>query len=314
MVSYDELLQVCASFTGDNYYVGREIPQKKLANARKHYEIPPQELIVALIDTTAFGSAKNGLAICETGIYCRDFSEQPQYSPWPEFSTLDIVAKGGFNRRVEVGGTKILTLGGINFSNDAINALFADIRYLIIAASSMNLPERWMLAVNGSQYGPYDLQTIRVMVVERQIDPATCLAWREGMSNWTPLERDPDLAALLPGAAPQTTIAPPPLPPPPLPSSASTDPRVGKNTEKLPYRYADLNRAPLDDLLALPGMTMLNGPKLVRERSRRGGFGTVEEVGRFLELPPHQVERLKEQSFVSAIEGTRPRDRRVVDF
>ncbi len=329
MVSYKELLPLCNKYTMDGYYAGESIPDKKLANARKHFQIPVQEPVAAVLDTTVFRSGKNGLAIAETGLYSRDANSGRRYLPWSELSSLTVTYESGnVANSIKIEEAEILLVARGGLASKLVN-LLSEIQHLVRSTSTNNSRERWMLAVNGSQYGPYDLPTVRAMVAERQIDPETCLVWREGMPNWTPFERVPDLAALLRDAAPQSTIAPPPLPPPPLPSSATptaTNPQVrDEDTKESPYRSAertrgkapssvDLNHAPLDDLLALPGMTMLNGPKLVRERSRRGGFGTVEEVGRFLELPPHQVERLKEQSFVSTSEGTGPRDRRVVDF
>jgi len=62
-------------FTGGNFrnriFVGADIPAKKLVNARSKY-ITRNDPIVALIDDTLFGSAKDGLAISENYIYAKD--------------------------------------------------------------------------------------------------------------------------------------------------------------------------------------------------------------------------------------------------
>ena len=45
------------------------IPENKMKNAYDYYKIPLNEKIFGLIDTTIFGSAENGLALCNNGIY-----------------------------------------------------------------------------------------------------------------------------------------------------------------------------------------------------------------------------------------------------
>jgi serine/threonine protein kinase len=53
----------------DDLHVAPDIPEKKLANARKACEIPEAERILALVDATVFGSAKNCLAFGTEGLY-----------------------------------------------------------------------------------------------------------------------------------------------------------------------------------------------------------------------------------------------------
>ena len=61
-------------FTGGNFrnriFVGPDIPAKKLVNAQNKY-ITRNDPIVALIDDTLFGSAKDGLAISENYVYAK---------------------------------------------------------------------------------------------------------------------------------------------------------------------------------------------------------------------------------------------------
>ena len=52
-------------------FVAPDIPAKKLENARSKF-ITMNDPIVALIDDTLFGSAKDGLAISENYIYAKD--------------------------------------------------------------------------------------------------------------------------------------------------------------------------------------------------------------------------------------------------
>jgi DNA uptake protein ComE-like DNA-binding protein len=55
----------------------------------------------------------------------------------------------------------------------------------------------------------------------------------------------------------------------------------------------DVNNAPLEDLLALPGMTRARAERVVQERGARGGFTDVDQLGQLLGLQPHQVQRLR---------------------
>jgi len=69
-----------------NIFWTPNIPDKKIKNAIKKYKIPSNEVIFSIVDTTVFGSADNGLAICETGIYLHnDWSAKSKgafYFPW----------------------------------------------------------------------------------------------------------------------------------------------------------------------------------------------------------------------------------------
>ncbi len=331
MVSYNDLFRVCVKYTAQNYYVGDVIPQNKLANARKRYPIPEQERVVALIDTTIFGSAKTGLAVGETGLHWRNANTQTQrtYMSWGELSQIPIVAKGVVSARVEIGQNAIVELAGSVMGKDDVLKLLSDIQHLIRSPASSSPPpiagtdQRWALAVNGRQYGPYDLPTIRGMLVERQIDPNQTWAWQEGWRNWMEFTRVPPLAALLHDAL-RTQTAPPPTPVPASPAKPGPPvhtERAEKTAQHPELRSVkgsslrpDLNRAPVDELLSLPGMTLANGQRLLNERERRGGFNTAEEVGHFLDLKPHQIERLKQRALIEPYEGARRSTGRVIDF
>ena len=63
----------------------------------------------------------------------------------------------------------------------------------------------YMLAVNGQQYGPYNMQQLQQMATTGQLTMNT-LVWCQGMAAWEPAVNRPDLAAL---------FAPPPIPPTP---------------------------------------------------------------------------------------------------
>jgi len=59
-------------YNASGFYVGTDIPQKKLKNAAEHYPVPRSENPLALIDATIFGSAKVGMVLGERGVYWRN--------------------------------------------------------------------------------------------------------------------------------------------------------------------------------------------------------------------------------------------------
>ncbi len=52
---------------------------------------------------------------------------------------------------------------------------------------------QYYLAITGTQYGPYDTEKVRSMIVARTISSDT-LVWKEGMSNWGSLSCLPEFA------------------------------------------------------------------------------------------------------------------------
>lgn len=59
----------------------------------------------------------------------------------------------------------------------------------------------YMLAVNGQQYGPYNMQQMQQMAQAGQIN-AQSLVWCQGMASWEAAGNRPDLASLFAPAAP----------------------------------------------------------------------------------------------------------------
>ena len=66
----------------------------------------------------------------------------------------------------------------------------------------------YMLAVNGQQYGPYNMQQLQQMVQSGQLTAQT-LVWCQGMAAWEPAANRQDLAGLFAPAAPPMPPTPP---------------------------------------------------------------------------------------------------------
>lgn len=85
-----------------------------------------------------------------------------------------------------------------------------------VAPPPMPTTVSYMLAVNGQQYGPYNMQQLQQMVASGQFTPQS-MVWCNGMASWEPAASRQDLGVLF---APATPPMPPvpgggaPMPPP----------------------------------------------------------------------------------------------------
>lgn len=72
MIDFNDVIDILSKHGG--VYFGNNIPEKKLRNARIYMDIPNNEKIYALYDSTFFGSAKEGTCFTEKKIYGRTSS------------------------------------------------------------------------------------------------------------------------------------------------------------------------------------------------------------------------------------------------
>eukprot|EP00913_Durusdinium_trenchii_P008894 g8360.t1 len=94
--SYDDLLKFCSRYKANGYTVGSAIPADKLNNARESYKIPSQDFVVALLDCTVFGGARDGLAVCASGLYWHNQFESACNISWDDLAEAEIDKKGIF--------------------------------------------------------------------------------------------------------------------------------------------------------------------------------------------------------------------------
>lgn len=83
----------------------------------------------------------------------------------------------------------------------------------------MNSNINYHVAINGQQFGPYDMTNLSQLIAGGQLTPST-LVWTNGMPDWTPAGNVPALAPLF---QPTPGSTPPPIPgapvPPPVPGA-----------------------------------------------------------------------------------------------
>lgn len=117
-------------------YFGRDIPAKKLANARQTALVPATEGVIALIDCTVFGSAKNCIVFGETALYIHnsmtvsiDDHRGPARLDYGRLAWTPFVKKGSelhWNGvvNVERGRTAVIETAGSSFSAAKMFELF----------------------------------------------------------------------------------------------------------------------------------------------------------------------------------------------
>ncbi|MGY0835674.1 hypothetical protein [Azospirillum argentinense] len=83
----NDFIQCLRTYEGDDLYVLENIPAKKLKNAIRSFPIDHRDDVVALIDTTLFGSCEDGMAFTMRGIYWRNdwaTDSQEHFLSWDE--------------------------------------------------------------------------------------------------------------------------------------------------------------------------------------------------------------------------------------
>jgi len=122
-----KLTDICSSYWGRDFYVGELIPEQKLKNATKTYPLPDGGRVVALIDTTVFGTAGNGLLIGEYGLSWHNFATETKISSlrWREFSETALLLDGS---KIKFGNFGIFDTAGSSFGKGKIIGLLVAIQ------------------------------------------------------------------------------------------------------------------------------------------------------------------------------------------
>jgi hypothetical protein len=117
-ISEDRVVSLLRSFLPQrDFYVGPDIPPKKLENAKVSYGVPPGIRILGLINCTVFGSAKNGLAFCRDALY--------YHNGWASKSSgsgsvryIDLVPEKVDANEVQLAPKQFLNMSGSSCSKD----------------------------------------------------------------------------------------------------------------------------------------------------------------------------------------------------
>jgi F-box protein 11 len=123
-----DILNTLKSFgSQQDYYVHPDIPSDKLLKARERCKVPESEQVLALIDCTLFGSAKNSILLGQAGIYYHNGwtakqigSGNVSYSQFPErdFHDEGNEISLGNNQYVELNGSSVSMETVLNILNE----------------------------------------------------------------------------------------------------------------------------------------------------------------------------------------------------
>jgi hypothetical protein len=126
-----DLLKSYASL--DGLFVEPDIPTKKLSNARRSCGLPEKERILALVDCTLLGSAKNCLLFGPEAIhYHNDWSSKSPGAGMIPYSELASRAFAASRFEVSLGQNQYLNLSGCSVPKDKILEILTSTKRLIL--------------------------------------------------------------------------------------------------------------------------------------------------------------------------------------
>lgn len=330
-IDFNRIERICAGYWGSGYFVAEAIPFNKLSKFCSAISVQVQGHAIAFIDATVFGSGKNGLLITEAGVYWRNdwaTDTRKNYLSWEELIQVSVMRSGDYD--IELGPGNFFSMSAGQFDKDALVQLLQDIQsYLITAlgdlaesedkhmpdevsappvaspiAPPMPMPtEKWMVAIAGQSYGPYDIDLIKSLLGSGQIRPEETHVWKPGMPDWIPFMSQPEMAELV-----FPFPSPAPLEPrfAPTPQSVEDSIEFALEPKQVSYEMGpvDVNTASMEELIEVLGVGVAGAKRIVQQREAVGGFRSMDEVGELLGLKPHQVERLRKQVIFTPIDSS----------
>jgi len=126
----EQILGELQKFRCSDFAVMANISPDKLHNAIKHYPVPADETVLALLDATVFGSAKNGMAFGHRGIYWKnDWTTETAKN----FLTWDVVMQSADSMTVKGGSLFLMSDCVVNLSGSQVKpkdlmTLFSNIK------------------------------------------------------------------------------------------------------------------------------------------------------------------------------------------
>ena len=118
-VTEDMVLKAVAE-VGGGLYCRPNIPENKLVNAKVSMSVPSGEIVFALMDTTFFGSAKNGAVLTNWGVrWMNDWSTESKLHAlsWEELKTNLPFSVNGFDLKLTAGAVINTAGGGMSAAN-----------------------------------------------------------------------------------------------------------------------------------------------------------------------------------------------------
>ncbi len=203
---------------------------KESDNYQDLYRITKQQQIIqaeqigrrAEIDTEIYAKAGN-LGVESQYIQAHAINKQAEVlktaaESMGQMGGMDLGGGGGFNPAgmmmgMAMGGTMANQMTGMmnNFGQVAQPQQQAPAMGGTAVPPPMPVATQYTIAINGQQYGPYNVQQMQQMAQSGQINAST-LVWAPGMPQWAAAGTVPELANLFMATPPPMPSAPP-MPP-----------------------------------------------------------------------------------------------------
>ena len=118
---------------GNNFYLWPNVPNFKEAGARETMRIPAEETVLGLIDVTLLGSAKDGLAFTEKGLYFHNYNQLAGVISHQSLreATLDRSIGGAVRFEYQGRKTKLQLLGS-DVKDDVLDEILKAIKNLTL--------------------------------------------------------------------------------------------------------------------------------------------------------------------------------------
>lgn len=279
----EDIYDICCKHKTEGLFIGKDISERKLENIYVEFPITRDEAIIAVIDTTVFGSCKNGLAIAEKGLYVNNGwagSVRRGFLSWDDLKDAHISIVN--QDEIEVVPNFTVMLAGSSVEVIDFIALLADFQEYMNTKGTPKLEKQWWIAIQGRRYGPYTTYKIIEMIHNHEVNVDT-FVWKQGMDQWGTLNAVTEF---------QETLA---MVPPPLPIVENDDFNSNR-TEVI-----ELNRATISDLLRLPGVDLDHVQLFIEERARKGRFDSYQEVREVLKVQPQEFEEIERMTVLDAV-------------
>ena len=323
MKQEDIILEACEAMKAKYFYVGEDIPNKRLERLLEGIKIPKEEQIYALIDCTIFGSAKYGALFTNKGIHVKnDWTSQVRegYLDWETVIDADLTYTDKFTDKELWINNLYINMSGCSLTPTYLYEVLIHIQEksgmikgshhpsvspdeppepVMSEVSGESTSPQWMVTMQGKKYGPYETNTIGEMLLNGQLQAERNHIWKQGMREWILINESEQFQRFLTPPVPPTT------------SDKTTE--TSSDTIGESYDVIDMNKAELNEILTLPYFTLQKANDLLLKRQTLGPFNKIEEVQEIIQIQPHEFEELKQYIFVeTAIK--RPKVGRVIDY
>lgn len=118
------LTKALTPFAGTDFWVGSSTPEKKLRNVRTRSEIPEDEAIVAVLDCTVLGSAKDHWAFTDNALYYHVYGQRETIA-YDQLKSLSYVPEKG---SVLIGPKLSMPLGATSLNSEKVVEVLESIK------------------------------------------------------------------------------------------------------------------------------------------------------------------------------------------